>query len=789
MDNTRTQDTFSQLSQEKILKIMNMVKNKEVSIEGALHLAQKEVYAEKDSPDLLTGSQYNFSIYKYKHYRWQKRILQIDFNTKTIFNIEKGIIKKQFPFSQVKACEDTERRRFSIVFHGRQDYELEAVSLDDKRKIIYLLSRVIQSNSYKRPEDACSGRSAECDVIHEGLLDLQQNSFISTEWVKYLVQLREGELTLYCIGLGRESRNAHPVTNTINLSGGDVSVSKENECGTFSVQTKGHNYLFRIPFTVQNNRTEDVSKLQNEWVSLIERYCQLCKGASLSQEGSEGDTSSEADYENVTVALNEQKEEALYLGLSSATTDLNKPSNSWTKPAEGEAALASPSPLPISKAEVPPAPPVFPQPSSLSPLTKRTKAFHWDVVPCDKIQKSIWESCDPRKKKIDISRLCDQFQIQDLAVFPGSEPPVNQPILLDQKVAHNFNIFLKSFHIKPSELKEKLYIIHEESGGLTDEQITALRRYMLTPKDAERYQSFKGSPSKLHVVDQFMLEMCKIPHLGQRLDLLLTIRELPMSMRDLEPLINQKIQASKQLQSSQKFVAVLEYILAIGNHLNEKAGKEKAKGFRLSSLTKLSLLRGKERTFTLLHALVEQIFLHEPDLAKFSQELTEFEAVPDASMKGLSAEVDERSPTLMKSIGENRIKSLKHKTDFGRYSQLTFEHYCKVTSQWNYEELIEKAFLKKELENVIQCRRLIKPKTIKATPQELQFCKELKDLIQKYEGDLSQLSKRCDEMKKLYSNILVKFGEPQDLDSQELFGWISSFISEFRKACAEVMQN
>lgn len=39
-----------QLSQEKILKIMNMVKNKEVSIEGALHLAQKEVYAEKVRP-------------------------------------------------------------------------------------------------------------------------------------------------------------------------------------------------------------------------------------------------------------------------------------------------------------------------------------------------------------------------------------------------------------------------------------------------------------------------------------------------------------------------------------------------------------------------------------------------------------------------------------------------------------------------------------------------------------------------------------------------------------------
>lgn len=31
----------------------------------------------------------------------------------------------------------------------------------------------------------------------------------------------------------------------------------------------------------------------------------------------------------------------------------------------------------------------------------------------------------------------------------------------------------------------------------------------------------------------------------------------------------------------------------------------------------------------------------------------------------------------------------------------------------------------------------------------------LQDLIQKYEGDLSQLSKRCEEMKKLYSNVLV----------------------------------
>lgn len=148
------------------------------------------------------------------------------------------------------------------------------------------------------------------------------------------------------------------------------------------------NFRFRIPFTVQKNRTEDVSKLQNEWVSLIERYCQLCKGASLPQEGSQGCTSSEADYEDVTVPLNEQKEEALHFGVSAATTSLNKSSD--PQPAEEEAAPASPSlPLPRSKAEVPPAPPALPQPCSLSPSTKRTKAFHWDVVPCDKVRTKL----------------------------------------------------------------------------------------------------------------------------------------------------------------------------------------------------------------------------------------------------------------------------------------------------------------------------------------------------------------------------------------------------------------
>lgn len=52
-------------------------------------------------------------------------------------------------------------------------------------------------------------------------------------------------------------------------------------------------------------------------------------------------------------------------------------------------------------------------------------------------------------------------------------------------------------------------------------------------------------------------------------------------------LINQKIRMCTQLNNCGSFVSVLEYILAIGNYLNENSRKGKAKGFRLSSLTKV----------------------------------------------------------------------------------------------------------------------------------------------------------------------------------------------------------
>ncbi|KAK7905111.1 hypothetical protein WMY93_017718 [Mugilogobius chulae] len=205
-------------------------------------------------------------------------------------------------------------------------------------------------------------------------------------------------------------------------------------------------------------------------------------------------------------------------------------------------------------------------------------------------------------------------------------------------------------------------------------------------------------------------------------------------MNDLQPVIQQKIRMCQQLYNSKSFVSVLEYLLAMGNYLNENAGKEKVKGIRLSTLSKMSQLRGKDRDFTLLHALVEQILFHQPALVAFTEELAEFETDPGASIKGLTAEVD---------------------------------------------------VLKNELQKVVQYRKASKKRKLGDTHPN--FIKDLKAVIEKHQLDLSTLTKTCEEMKKLYSAILVKFGEASDQDSQELFGVITQFIHDFKRAQAETI--
>ncbi|XP_060914068.1 uncharacterized protein LOC132990052 [Labrus mixtus] len=817
-------DDLPQLSNEMQLSIMNKVKSGELSIDDALNQARqgrKELLKQKSqAEEEQESSQYNFSVHKHGRYRWQKRVLQIDFKTKMLCSIEKGIIKRQLLFSNVKSCEDGAGTRFCVSYKEHHDYELEANSMEDKYKMMELLNKIIYGNIYSDSKEGNAEKSQQPQAsqsLRGGVLLLHRGGLASFRWVKYEVQLHPGQLVL--VPLKRRVPAEGDATSwtqqstVIHLSDGDTSVQKPPCPDNFTLITHKNEYQFKVPKPDQPSAHGAVQRERDAWVQAIDKLCKDWKRKSMGEhmfvekqilrhisiaedvEDTETETETETEMELESSGggsasfpsppdyKNADSPSSAWDHLSPGDTSQIHPSADYTKPvakprspkktpaqviepgnsppvprptSPGVLALSSPtSPLPSSIPTAPtlpetpepiykvverpplpfiPAPPPLPCKFKIDLRKPQTKAFHWDLVGSEKIAKSFWAQERTGRIEIDSPRLLEQFGVKDLGSFSVPEPSNTQHIILNEKIAHNFNIFLKSFPVQPGELKDKLFIVNEEDGGLSDEHITSLRRYVPTMDDVEKYKSHKGPVSELHIVDRFMMEMCNIPHLSTQLDLLLTLRELPNSMNDLQPLINQKIRMCTQLNNCGSFVSVLEYLLAIGNYLNKNSRKGKAKGFRLSSLTKLSQLRGREKTFTLLHALVEQIMLHEPRLATFTQELAEFETVPGASIKGLTAEVD---------------------------------------------------VLKNELQKVVQYKKMArKRKTGIVHPN---FSKDLKMAIEKYNTDLSALTKTCEEMKKLYSVILVKFGEPADQDSQELFGLICQFVHDFKRAHAEII--
>uniref|UniRef100_A0A3Q2E124 Formin-like protein 13 n=1 Tax=Cyprinodon variegatus TaxID=28743 RepID=A0A3Q2E124_CYPVA len=677
----RPMGDLPQLSNEMQLSIMNRVKNGEISIDDALNQARKErEQLLHEQPQNNTNQQYNFSVHKHGRYRWQKRVLQIDFKTKMLCSIEKGIIKRQLPFMIVKSCDDGVGSRFSISFKEHHDYELEATSLEDKHKMMQLVNQIIHGNIYSGSEDESSESQQEPQALQSlktGVLLLHRGGLASFKWVKYTAQLHPGELTLLPVrqqsNIDGDVTSSVPLSIVIHLSDGHTSVQKPYGPDTFVLNTHKNEYQFRVPASEEAGSSSTVRE-RDAWVKAIHKLCSHWKRKSRSEnmfvesktlqqisipEDVDDDDSDleTSDHENSDPA---SKGKDISLSGEAGHSSPSAETKPVPKPRIGKSAVQvtagsdhlSPIPSPTSpcasvpnlpsspppspchvgvtslssgpESQKPPSPVVKKPPPSVIPAPpplpvrirktfkkSRTKAFHWDLIGSEKIAKTFWVQEKSRGPEIDTSRLYDQFAVKDLGTFDTSDSSSSQHILLNQKIAHNFNIFLKSFPVQPEELKDKLFIINEEEGGLSDEHITSLRRYVPTQDDVEMYKSHKGPVSELHIVDQYMME-----------------------------LINQKIRMCQQLYNCRSFVSVLEYLLAIGNYLNENAGKEKAKGFRLSSLTKLSQLRGKDRNFTLLHALLEQIMLQEPGLATFTQDMAEFETVPGASIKGLTAEVD-----------------------------------------------------------------------------------------------------------------------------------------------------
>ncbi|XP_071958925.1 uncharacterized protein [Antedon mediterranea] len=396
-----------------------------------------------------------------------------------------------------------------------------------------------------------------------------------------------------------------------------------------------------------------------------------------------------------------------------------------------------PPPLP-SHGAVPPPPPPPPPAVALALQQKFTvksnvkmRPFHWNKTPVPMVCNSVWKDTRDVTCKLDLVKLEAIFGSQDGKTPVVLQNPIKKKIktLLDPKLAQNLGIFLSGFKIDINDIRNRLVILYECDGGLSPEHISALRRFQPTTEDKEMYKAYDGIPTELEATDRFMMLMCEIPNIRIRLDLLSTVNEFPVQYEDLAPTIENVIEACKELYSNQRFIAVLEYILATGNFVNSTTGKGQALGFRLSALTKLTECRSKDKNYTLLKFIVEQMYQQEPDLLNIMDDLQPVTKVADASIKALQAEAE----IMKKDLCKIRKNSSILLNDEG------------------------------------------------ASEEDANFCAQIDLFVEHYDVKMKTLSSKSEEMGTAYTLVLTRFGEPLSTDSEELFSGVNSFIKDFQK--------
>lgn len=274
------------------------------------------------------------------------------------------------------------------------------------------------------------------------------------------------------------------------------------------------------------------------------------------------------------------------------------------------------------------------------------KKLRWEQV--ENSEGTIWGQLGASS---DYDKLHDMVKYLDLELhfgaqknsMPASEP-THQPEtfkkkdvieILSHKKAYNVSILIAHLKLSPEELRQVLMTM--ATDRLETSHIKQLLLYAPDAEEVQKYEEYRQHPSKLSEPDQFVLQMLSVPEYKTRLQCLLFKCSLQEKTEELRGAYDCIYKASVELKTSRKLAKILEFVLAMGNYLNNSQPKtNKTTGFKINFLTELSTTKTVDGKSTFLHILVKSLCQHFPDVLDFSKDLT---------MVPLAAKVNQRNMT------------------------------------------------------------------------------------------------------------------------------------------------
>uniref|UniRef100_A0A673WLX9 Grid2 interacting protein n=1 Tax=Salmo trutta TaxID=8032 RepID=A0A673WLX9_SALTR len=218
--------------------------------------------------------------------------------------------------------------------------------------------------------------------------------------------------------------------------------------------------------------------------------------------------------------------------------------------------------------------------------------------------------------------------------------------ILSHKKAYNASILIAHLKLSPGELRQVLMTMATER--LEPTHIKQLLLYAPDAEEVKQYEQYSEDPAKLSEPDQFVLQMLSVPEYKTRLRSLhfkSTLQEKTEEMRGGYDCI---YNASMELKTSKKLAKILEFVLAMGNYLNNGQPKtgNKTTGFKINFLTELGTTKTVDGKSTFLHILVKSLCLHFPNVLDFAKDLTTVPLAAKVNQRTITSDLNDLHTTI-----------------------------------------------------------------------------------------------------------------------------------------------
>ncbi|XP_074170049.1 delphilin isoform X3 [Rhinolophus sinicus] len=288
----------------------------------------------------------------------------------------------------------------------------------------------------------------------------------------------------------------------------------------------------------------------------------------------------------------------------------------------------------------PPPPPLPPPVPCAPPMLSRGVSHRRSETSHMSVKRLRWEQVENSEGTIwgqlgedsDYDKLSDMVKYLDLELHfgtqkpakpvPGPEPFRKKEVveILSHKKAYNTSILLAHLKLSPAELRQVLMSM--EPRRLEPAHLAQLLLFAPDADEELRYQAFREAPGRLSEPDQFVLQMLSVPEYKTRLRSLHFQATLQEKTEEIRGSLECLRQASLELKNSRKLAKILEFVLAMGNYLNDGQPKtNKTTGFKINFLTELNSTKTVDGKSTFLHILAKSLSQHFPELLGFAQDL------------------------------------------------------------------------------------------------------------------------------------------------------------------------